>query len=58
MNRDTETRLSARQLIRSLKHYQLNELAMLLAAIHEEDTAHSIGSSSDALDATMMPRAS
>lgn len=37
-----ETRLSARQLIKSLKHYQLNELAMLLAAIHEEDTAHSV----------------
>lgn len=39
---ETETRLSARQLVKSLKKYQINELAMLLAAIHEEDTAHSV----------------
>lgn len=39
---ENETRLSARQLIKSLKKYQLNELAMLLAAVHEEDTAHSV----------------
>ena len=35
-----DTRQSARQLIRSLKKYQLCELAMLLAAIHEEDSLH------------------
>lgn len=35
-----DTRQSARQLIRSLKKYQLCELAMLLAAIHEEDCIH------------------
>ncbi len=39
---EKETRLSARQLVKSLKRYQLNELALLLAAIHEEDTAHSV----------------
>lgn len=37
---EKETRLSARQLVKSLKKYQLNELAMLLAALHEEDTTH------------------
>lgn len=38
-----ETRESARQLIKSLKKYQLNELAILLAAIHEEDSGQGAG---------------
>lgn len=38
-----ETRESARQLIKSLKKYQLNELAILLAAIHEEDSGQGVG---------------
>lgn len=38
-----ETRDSARQLIKSLKKYQLNELAILLAAIHEEDSGQGAG---------------